>query len=154
VLTIVGPATAQTFNPNIPRAWDDKAVKALEVPLAQRDRSPRYMSAEEYYKLKVRPIYRSYPVYAKGREPAGYLESLKQKDPEIVFDPSKLHTKKDWIAAGKLIFESDTQFFPAPEQPAEGDFPFPVSKDGMLFPAVRYYIRKKGVLEGASMNDL
>jgi hypothetical protein len=34
------------------------------------------MSAEEYYKLKVRPIYRSYPVYAKGREPAGYLETI------------------------------------------------------------------------------
>jgi hypothetical protein len=89
----------------------------------------------------VRPIYRFYPAYAKGREPAGYLESLKQKDPEIVFDPSKLYTKEDWVAAGKLIFETDTQFFPAPEQLAEGDFPFPVSKDGMLYPAVRYYIR-------------
>jgi len=52
---------AQEFHPDIPRAWDDKAVEGLEVPLAQRDRSPRYMSAEEYYKLKVRPIYRSYP---------------------------------------------------------------------------------------------
>jgi hypothetical protein len=69
---------AQEFQPNIPRAWDDKAVQGLEVPLAQRDRSPRYMSAEEYYKLKVRPIYRSYPVYVKGREPAGYREWLKK----------------------------------------------------------------------------
>ena len=141
---------AQEFHPDIPRAWDDKAVHGLEVPLAQRDRSPRYMSAEEYYKLKVRPIYRSYPAYAKGREPAGYLESLKQRDPEIIFDPSKLHTKEDWIAAGKLVFESDTLFFPAQEPPAEGgDTRFPVSKDGMV-PLLRYYIRKKGVLEGGT----
>lgn len=143
----VGAKSQAAFTPNIPRAWDDKAIKGLEVPLAQRDRSPRYMSAEEYYKLKVRPIYRSYPIYAKGREPAGYRESLKQKDPEIVFDPSKLHTKADWIAAGKLVFESGTLFLLArPEPPAEGDVPAPVLKDG-TFLGARYYIRKKGALE-------
>jgi hypothetical protein len=108
------------------------------------------MSAEEYYKLKVRPIYRPYLVYAKGREPAGYIESLKQKDPEIVFDPSKLHTKEDWIAAGKLVFESDTRFSPARALTAD-DITYPastISKDGML-PGFgyRYYIREKGVLE-------
>jgi hypothetical protein len=52
---------AQEFQPNIPRAWDDKAVHGLEAPLAQRDQSPRYMSAEEYY-----------------------------KEPEIIFDTAKL----------------------------------------------------------------
>jgi hypothetical protein len=76
-----------TFYPDIPKVWDDRAVKTMEVPLAQRDRSPRYMTSAEYYALKVRPIYRSYPAYAKGREPAGYLESLKKKEPEIIFDP-------------------------------------------------------------------
>src|SRR5947208_7203512 len=64
------------FHPDIPKVWDDRAVETMEVPLAQRDRSPRYMTSAEYYELKVRPIYRSYPAYAKGREPAGYLESL------------------------------------------------------------------------------
>jgi len=96
----------------------------------------------------VRPLYRSYPMYVKGREPAGYLNSLKQKDPEIIFDPSQLHTKEDWMAAGKLVFESDIRFFPAGEPPAEDDLLYPVSKDGEL-PGFefRYYIRKKGVLE-------
>ena len=60
-----------TFHPDIPKVWDDRAVETMEVPLAQRDRSPRYMTSAEYYALKVRPIYRSYPAYAKGREPAG-----------------------------------------------------------------------------------
>ncbi len=77
-------AAAQTFHPDIPRAWDDKEVAQFEVPLAQRDRSPRYLSSEQYYALKVRPIYRTYPVYIAGRQPAGYMESLKQKEPEII----------------------------------------------------------------------
>ena len=107
------------FHPVIPKAWDDAAVESMELPLAQRDRSPRYLTSAEYYALNVRPIYRSYPAYAAGREPAGYLDSLKQKAPEIIFDPSKLHTKADWIRAGKLVFESDTSFRPAPAaQPA------------------------------------
>ena len=121
ILSIAGiGAAAQTFHPEIPRAWDDKEVRRLELPLAQRDRSPRYMTAEQYYALKVRPIYRSYPAYVKGREPAGYLESLKQKEPEIIFDASKLHTKEDWIQAGKLVFESETLFQPCARGAAVG----------------------------------
>jgi hypothetical protein len=152
ILSLTLTGSAQEFHPDIPKAWDDKAVEALEVPLAQRDRSPRYMRAEEYYKLRVRPIYRSYAVYVNGREPVGYLESLKQKDPEIVFDPSKLHTKEDWIAAGKLVFESDTTFFPARAPTLDG-IPFPasaISKDGTVPFGVRYYIREKGVPETGS----
>ena len=61
-LIFAGALPAQEFHPEIPKAWDDAEVERFEVPLAQRDRSPRYMSSENYYKLKVRPIYRSYPV--------------------------------------------------------------------------------------------
>jgi hypothetical protein len=151
MLAMAGVGQAQSFHPDIPRAWDDKEVERFELPLAQRDRSPRYMTAKEYYALKVRPIYRTYPAYAKGREPAGYLESLKQKEPEIVFDAAKLHTKEDWIAAGKLVFEADTQFFPAPaEQPEASEVPWPVSSDGVLpffNPGYTYSVRRKGVLE-------
>jgi len=99
-----GMGQAQSFHADIPKAWDDAEVARFEMPLAQRDRSPRYMSAAEYYALKVRPIYRSYPMYAPGQEPAGYIEYLKQKEPEIIFDPLKLRTKEDWIKAGKQVF--------------------------------------------------
>jgi mono/diheme cytochrome c family protein len=142
---------AQEFHPDIPKAWDDKEVQSFELPLAQRDRSPKHISSEEYYKFKVRPIYRSYPAYAKGMEPAGYLESLKQKDPEIIFDASKLHTKEDWIQGGRLVFESDILFRPArAEQPLASEAGWPVSKEGVLpsfLAGYRYYVRKKGVLE-------
>lgn len=141
---------AQNFHPDIPKAWDDKAVEGFELPLVQRDRSPRHMTADEYYALKVRPIYRWYPAYAKGREPDGYLEALKQKEPEIIFDASKLHTKEDWIQAGKLVFEADILFRPAPNaQPSASETTWRVSGDGVLpfFAGFRYYVRKNGVLE-------
>ena len=151
ILTLAARGAAQNFHPDIPKAWDEKEVERFELPLTQRDRSPRYMTAEQYYAMKVRPIYRSYPAYAKGREPAAYLESLKQKEPEIVFDPAKLHTKEDWIQAGKLVFESETLFRPAPAaQPSASDTPWPVSSEGVLpyfVPGFRYFVRKKGVLE-------
>ena len=104
--TITSLAMAQAFHPDIPRAWDDREAETFEVPLAQPDRSARYLSAAEYYALDVTPIYRSYPVYAPGREPAGYMESLKDKEPEIVFDPAKLHTQEDWIRAGAIVFRA------------------------------------------------
>ena len=149
VLAIVRPAVPQTLRPEIPRVWDDEQVARFELPLAQRDRSPRYPNSQQYYALKVRPIYRWYPVYAPGREPAGYRESLKQKEPEIIFDASKLRTKEDWIQAGKLVFETHTSFRPATGS-VEVDPGLPVSPEGILppfRPGNRYYIRKKGVLE-------
>ncbi|MBS1858690.1 MAG: hypothetical protein JST11_25190 [Acidobacteria bacterium] len=144
------PALPQEFKPDIPKAWDDKEVERFELPLAQRDRSPRYMTSEEYYKLKVRPIYRTYPAYPPGREPAGYIESLKAKEPEVIFDPSKLHTKQDWIEAGKVVFEADIEFHPASVLLTRAGRYLPVlSKDGTFpgFTGLRYVIRKKGVLE-------
>lgn len=140
-------ASGQAFHPDIPRTWDDREVAAFQVPLAQRDRSPRYLSSQEYYKLKVRPIYRTYPAYAPGREPAGYLESLKQKEPEIVFDASKLHTKEDWIRAGQLVFEESPDPVPSPtgvQLPPEIQFR---TTSGGIVPYLRYVIRRKGVLE-------
>jgi hypothetical protein len=51
-LAVVGTAqTFQPFTPDIPKAWDDREVARFELPLVQRDRSPRYMTSEEYYKL-------------------------------------------------------------------------------------------------------
>jgi hypothetical protein len=89
ILVSAETGSTQAFHPDIPRAWNDEGVPHFETPLAQRDRSPRYLTSQEYYALKPLVIYRSYPMYAPGREPGGYIESLKQKEPEIIFDPSK-----------------------------------------------------------------
>jgi hypothetical protein len=44
-------AAGQSFHPDVPRAWDDGAVAAFQMPLVQRDRTPRYLSSKEYYAL-------------------------------------------------------------------------------------------------------
>jgi hypothetical protein len=99
------PTNAQTFSPVTPKSWDDRETNSFELPLAQPDRSPRYPSQKEYYSYEIRPIYRTYPIYAPGREPQGYWESLQQKDPEVLFDPRALKTRQDWIQAGELVFD-------------------------------------------------
>src|SRR5262249_12352871 len=138
------------FRPDIPKAWDDREIDAFQVPLAQHDRSPRYMNAEEYYAQKVRPIYRAYPVYAPGHEPAGYLESLEQKEPEIVFDASKLHTKEDCIRRGEAAFEAARSPVKMPPVAISSLMPpgvsVPTTRDGVI-PYVTYVIRKKAVIE-------
>jgi hypothetical protein len=149
-LVVVLTASGQGFKPEIPKVWDEEAVERFELPLAQRDRSPKHMSSAEYYALKVRPIYKTYPMYEAGKEPAGYLEWLKQQEPEVVFDPAKLKTKEDWIAAGKLVFEHEPLVFPLPKNGVFFKTPLSASKDGELPPFIpgnRYIIRKKGVLE-------
>jgi hypothetical protein len=147
---------AQTFRPAIPKPWDDQQRVGFELPLAQANRSPQYLSAAEYYALEVMPIYRGYPIYAPGKEPAGYLESLKQKEPEIIFDPAKLRTEQDWIQAGGIVFRAPRLYvrevsIPLPESfalaiGAIASLQTPATGDGIL-PFFQYVVRKKGVVE-------
>jgi hypothetical protein len=142
---------AQSPAVTIPRTWDDGAVASFELPLANPEFSPQHVSADYYYRMRVRPIHKTYPVYAPGKEPAGYLEWLAQQDPEIVFDPAALHTDADWIRAGELVFDAPIALVPLEASPAR----FPdfweksgvrVAADGTL-PNKRYVIRQKGVVE-------
>jgi hypothetical protein len=55
--------------PELPRMWDDKKMATVELPLADRSGSPRFVPSEYYYWIRVRPIFKSYPVYAPGHEP-------------------------------------------------------------------------------------
>ena len=96
--------------PSIPRSWDDAALSTLEVPLPHHDYSPKAVPADYYYRMPVRPIFKTYPVYVPGKEPKGYLTSLRQLAPEIVWDDKghrpRLETEADWITAGELVFDA------------------------------------------------
>ena len=146
--SVVG--NTQTFHPSIPKAWDDGETTWFELPLAQADRSPRYPSAKEYYDMPVRPVYRTYPFYAPGKEPAGYWESLQQKEPEVVFASRKLLTKADWIRAGELVFDQPIVIVPpASRARYQANFravPMPTTPGGIV-PEWFYVVRKKGVVE-------
>jgi hypothetical protein len=41
---------------------DDQAMATLEVPLADPIGSPKHVSADYYYRIPVRPIYKQYPI--------------------------------------------------------------------------------------------
>jgi hypothetical protein len=51
ILFAVQICVAQSFTPEIPKAWADKDVAGFEVPLNHPERSPRYMTEKEYYAL-------------------------------------------------------------------------------------------------------
>ena len=46
------------------------------------------------------------PIFARGREPPGYLDSLRRQKPEIVFDAAALSDEASWIKAGETVFEA------------------------------------------------
>src|SRR3982751_2591755 len=81
-------------------------MKDLELPLARAEYSPKHVPASFYYKIPVLPIYKSYPVYHPDREPTGYIESLRSREPELNWDTAKLKTKEDWIRAGETVFDA------------------------------------------------
>jgi len=101
------------FTPEIPRTWDDGAIATLEVPLANPIGSPKHVSADYYYRIPVRPIYKEYPIYAPGHEPPGYMEWLRQQEPVILWDDKghrpPLLTRADWIKAGEMVSEASAQ---------------------------------------------
>lgn len=142
----------------IPRVWDDEAIATLELPLANPVGSPKHISSDYYYKIPVRPIYKSYPVYAPGHEPPNYMEWLKQQVPEVQWDDAghkpNLVKQEDWIRAGRIVFNTPiyytTHRIATIDDVRNPDWytttGVPVAKDGTV-PFVRYVIRKKGEVE-------
>jgi len=141
---------ASTPGQTIPTAWDEAALASMQTPLRDPARTPKHMTSGVYNRIPVLTIYKTYPVYAAGREPAGYMERLRGMEPEVVFHPEQLHTPEEWAKAGEAIFDAPTAF----ENPAQAIvnprfFPaagVPVATDG-TYPFRRYVIRKKGEVE-------
>jgi hypothetical protein len=139
----------------VPATWDARELASFELPLVHAERSAQHAAPDYYYRLAIRPIYKSYTIYAPGREPAGYLEQLAQREPEIAFDPSTLQSEADWVAAGEAVFDAPIGYGATFKLAAVRDPRWyernriPVTKDGVM-PFSRYVIRKKGVVETGS----
>ena len=161
VLLTLGVSAGQNraIRPDIPRVWDERALKEMELPVVVPEYSPRPVSGEYYYKIPARTIYKSYPIYAPGRGPSGYLEKLRSLDPEIAFKPSELRSNSDWIRAGELVFEAPTQledeaavFSKAIADPAwYSHTGVRLTTEGIM-PYARYVIRTKGEVEVGSLS--
>jgi hypothetical protein len=135
----------------VPRLWDDRAVASMTLPSAISGTRILYVSSDQYYSIPERPAWKSYPVYAPGKAPAGYLEWLNIREPEVVFDESKLKSKTDWIKAGGIIFETPYGLTPLDKSSVRDPEWWaavkpPLKKDGSIT-ALRYVIRKRGSVE-------
>ena len=158
--SVVRGGDAQKTNPwkpDIPKTWIDDEMAGLEIPLSDPVSSPKHIPSDYYYRIPVRPIYKSYLVYTPGKEPPGYIERLSKQKPEIIFDASKLKTEQDWIKAGELVFDapigtgklgglgpSSELYLREPKWYEKTRAP--VAKDGTL-PFYRYVISEKGKVE-------
>jgi hypothetical protein len=140
------------YSPNIPKTWDAAALASLEVPQPDRRYSPVAVPVEYYYQVPIRPVYKTYPVYAPGREPAHYIEWLREQEPQFTFDPAQLHSEEDWIKAGELVFDAPFGFnfvFSVSDVRNPAWFEHvqpPITKTGVM-PFATYVIREKGKLE-------
>jgi hypothetical protein len=140
------------YRPEIPKTWDAMALGSLEVPQPNPSYSPVAVPVEYYYRVPVRPVYKTYPVYAPGREPTHYMEWLENQEPEVVFDPARLRSQHDWIKAGEQVFDAPFGFnfvitvadVRSPEW-VEHVQP-PLTKAGVM-PFVTYVVRQKGKVE-------
>lgn len=144
---------SETYRPVIPKTWDAEAIESFQLPLADSKITTKFISSAYYYSIPVRPIYKSYPVYRIDREPRGYMDELKRKEPEVVFDASKLKSEADWTKAGELVFD-------APLEYAFGDTLYseirgmdwfvknnvPITREGVM-PNMRWVVREKGKVE-------
>jgi len=148
----------------VPKTWDDRVMNGIEVPLANPIGSPKQVPADYYYKIPVRPIYKQYPVYAPGREPRGYMDGLKRKEPVIIWDDADhrpgLRTETDWIRSGEAVFSAavvyseDQGLYTLPDVRSEAWYKksgMPLSPDGVL-PFLHYVIREKGKVELGSFS--
>jgi hypothetical protein len=139
------PARGQT----IPKTWDEKALATGLLPPPVAGAKVTLVTADYYYRIPERVMYRQYPVYAARFEPPGYLAELARKAPEVVFDPAKLKTEDDWIAAGREVFRYPTRFAPVKAMQAwrgilerSGVRP---ARDG-TYPQLSLVVVKKGVV--------
>jgi hypothetical protein len=137
----------------IPKTWDTEAINSFQLPLADRKLSTKLISSSYYYSIPVRPIYKSYAIYRPDREPPGYMDELKRKDPEVIFDSTKLKSEADWTKAGEMVFDAPIEFEAGTEFYSEirGMDWFVknnvlVTPEGVL-PNMRWVVREKGKVE-------
>src|SRR3954447_9098218 len=155
--TFLLAADKTPYRPQIPKAWVEAELEQMDVPVSQPVYSQKAVSPDYFYRIPVTPIYKSYPVYAPGRAPAGYMEKLKRLPPELAFNPARLKTREDWIRAGEVVFDAPTAYGSEVSMDDVANPAWysatgvPIAKDGSI-PWVRYVIRGSGNVEVGSLS--
>jgi hypothetical protein len=138
----------------VPAPWSDGSIAGYRLPLAGLGHAPKMISGSAYYALPEVNL-KTYPVYTPDKEPKGYIEWLQSREPEPMVDPSKLHSRQEWIAAGREVFygrelprfsgsEDNLKLIRDPR--VIEAYKLQITKDGVLL-GLRYLVREKGKVE-------
>lgn len=154
-------STAQTKPPSttgkvvVPKIWDAKQLATWATPVAGVNTTPNFYSEEEYYAARVDNT-RTYPVYHPDFEPKGYREWMVKQGTQPMIEPAKLETERDWLDAGRRVFEGldfpvtrtdDPRIFEyLGDRKAIKGAEAEVTKDGVLL-GMRYVVDKDGNLK-------
>lgn len=95
---------SRTGKITVPKIWGDQALATWALPVAGLNVPGNHVSEREYYSVRIDNL-RTYPVYHPDREPKGYQKWLRQQPPLPLIEPEKLKTEKDWIEAGRRVFD-------------------------------------------------
>jgi hypothetical protein len=157
ILVILASSFAIRYNP-IPITWDLAEIKRFHLPPPDSTVRVVYANEEYYNSLPEHIIYKSYPVFVRELAPPNYLDSLRQLEPEIAFDLTKIKTQEDWIKAGELVFNWPVASYRKIEDmvPHLSSVAFnnnrgKYSKEG-IYPANRYFIAEKGIIQLGSLS--
>ena len=153
-IAIALAAAAPLLGQSPVKVWKNDEAQSFRLPLAGLGTPPRLITEREYYDLPEYNL-KTYPVYHPDKEPAGYLDWLKEQDPKPLVDLASLKTEADWIAAGREVFygrelprftgsEDNLQLIRDPRVLAA--YRVQTSPDGVLI-GLRYVVRKKGKVE-------
>jgi hypothetical protein len=103
IAAIVWPLQAQDKPYCAPQIWDEAKLKDWELPLANGGPARTHLTEKEYYSSPVLNL-QTYPVYHPDREPAGYLDRLRNLDPRPLVEIGKARTKSEWIELGRRVY--------------------------------------------------
>jgi hypothetical protein len=139
----------------VPKIWDAKELATWATPIAGVGIPPSFYSETEYYAAPVDNV-RTYPVYAPDREPKGYRDWMRKQGCQPLIEPEKLKTERDWIEAGRRVFEGldfpvtrteDPRIFKYLDDVEAvkkgGDM---VTRDGII-PSIRWLVDRDGKLK-------
>src|SRR5262245_61745568 len=87
-----------------PRLWTDETLRTWALPIAGVNATPNFYTEAEYYAVPVSEL-RTYPVYVKDKEPAGYRDELVKRGPQPLIELDRSRTDAEWAALGKDIFD-------------------------------------------------
>ncbi len=143
-------------SPLIPKTYDEAEVKSWNLPLACAKATPSYMPAKYFDSIRVRPVFKTYPVYHPDKEPPGYWEWLQRQLPEVIWDDKgkcpPLKTRSDWIKAGELAYEipieriDHEKVLRLRNEGVLKSLGTPIARDGTA-PFFHYVVPRKGKVE-------